>query len=53
MPVTQGASQRVVEELVEKTVNEFIEKGWKPLGGVAIMQNEEGFYILYQAIIKE
>jgi hypothetical protein len=44
---------RVVEELVEKTVNEFIEKGWKPLGGVAIMQNEEGFYILYQAIIKE
>lgn len=42
-----------VEELVAKTVNEFIKKGWKPLGGIAIMQNEQGFYIMYQAIIKE
>ena len=42
-----------VDEHLEKMVNEFIKKGWKPLGGIAIMQNEQGFYIMYQAIIKE
>lgn len=41
-----------VEDSLQKIVNEFIKKGWKPQGGIAIMQNKDGDYIIYQAMIK-
>lgn len=41
-----------VEDSLQKMVNEFIMKGWKPQGGIAIMQSKDGDYIIYQAMIK-
>lgn len=48
-----------VDEHLEKMVNEFIKKGWKPLGGISIVKSmstaEVPFevFIIYQAMIKE
>jgi len=38
--------------LLEKRVNEHIQEGWQPLGGIAIPTDNEGeFY--FQAMIKK
>lgn len=48
-----------VDEHLEKMVNEFIKKGWQPLGGISIVKSmstaEVPFevFIIYQAMIKE
>lgn len=38
--------------MLEQVVGEFIELGWKPLGGVCVDSNDEG-ELYCQAMIKE
>ena len=40
-------------KMTKEEVNRLSKEGWKPQGGIFVNQNEEGFYQIFQAIIKE
>ena len=43
-------------ENIEHQVNELLREGWKPIGGVSILNTECGYphmYVISQAVIKE
>ena len=52
--VTVSREESPFEELEER-VNYFISKGWKPLGGISVIQPfaDSCFFTISQAMIKE
>lgn len=44
-------SEVSIDELIRE-VNEFIRQGYKPIGGISIMQKGDNYKVFYQTVIK-
>lgn len=44
--------QEVYDAQMERSVNDHIKDGWQPLGGISVIENEDGDKVYYQAMVK-
>ncbi len=45
-------TEQSIDDLISE-VNEFIRKGYKPVGGIAILHKGENYKVFYQSMTKQ